>query len=125
MQPTTVVKREPSPVKGGTTWTGFGFMQVYEGSDLTFEVPAIFREQDYDLVVRHEHLPTFPDAWDKAKAELVYLDGPPAGKCAAASGKVTNDNPGPELTASSIVLPVFNARKPTTLNTTKPHNKLV
>ena len=77
-----MIRREPSPVKGGTTWTGFGFMQVYEGSDLTFDVPAIFRDLDYDLVVRHEHLPNFPDEWASAKAELVHLDGPPTGKCA-------------------------------------------
>jgi hypothetical protein len=49
-QPTTVIRREPSSVPGGTTWTGFGFMQVYEGSSLTFDIPAIFRDLDYDLV---------------------------------------------------------------------------
>jgi hypothetical protein len=25
-------------------------MQVYEGSSLTFDIPAIFRDLDYDLV---------------------------------------------------------------------------
>jgi hypothetical protein len=42
-------------------------MQVYEGSTLTFDVPAIFRELDYDLVVRYEHQPNHPAKWETAK----------------------------------------------------------
>ena len=77
-QPTVVKRREPNPVKEETTWTGFGFMQMLEGSDLTFQIPNIFRDLEYDLVVRHEHLPNFDDQpWDKATAQLIYLDEPP------------------------------------------------
>lgn len=77
LQPTKVIRREPSREPGGSTWTGFGFMQVYEGSDLTFDVPAIFSDLDYDLIVRYEHLPNYPDDWTTATAQLIPLDGPP------------------------------------------------
>lgn len=65
------------------TWTGFGFMQVNEGSTLTFDIPAIFTDLEYDLVIRHEHDPKFPNAWENANVELVRIDGPvnPEGKC--------------------------------------------
>ena len=72
-----VIRREPSPVPGGTTWTGFGFMQTSEGSTLTFDVPAIFRDGEYDLVVRHEHVPNYPGDWQAAKVDLERIDGPP------------------------------------------------
>ena len=57
------------------TWTGLGFMQVLEGSTLTFEIPAIFQDMDYDLVIRHEHDPNFPNTWETAHWELIP-DGP-------------------------------------------------
>jgi hypothetical protein len=58
-------------------------MQVNEGSTLTFEIPAIFRDMEYDLVLRHEHNPAYPNAWENANVELVRVDGPvnPSGKC--------------------------------------------
>ncbi len=58
-------------------------MQVNEGSTLTFDVPAIFTDMEYDLVVRHEHNPNYPNQWEDAKVELVRIDGPvnPAGRC--------------------------------------------
>src|SRR5438093_1254771 len=83
LQPTKVIRREPSSISGGTTWTGFGFMQVYEGSTLKFDVPAIFKDLEYDLIVRYEHQPNHPNQWEYAKAEFVRIDGPPSpdGKC--------------------------------------------
>ena len=76
-----VVKRKPNPE--GNTWTGFGFMEVREGSTLTFDIPAIFTDMNYDLVIRHEHDPNFPNAWDNATVELIRREGPvkPDGKC--------------------------------------------
>ncbi len=58
-------------------------MQVNEGSTLTFDVPSIFTDMDYDLVVRHEHNPNYPNPWENAKVELIRVDGPvnPEGKC--------------------------------------------
>ena len=49
-------------------------MQTYEDSDLTFDVPAIFNDGDYDLVVRYEHLPNHPQTWEDAKVELIPVD---------------------------------------------------
>ena len=81
-----VIKREPNPDKvdctpNCTPWTGFGFMQVFEGSTLTFLIPNIFRTLNYDLVVRHEHTDKFPNKWNKATFELISLDGPASVDC--------------------------------------------
>ena len=39
------IERRPVETPGGTTWTGFGFKQVFEGSDIIFWIPSmsIFR----------------------------------------------------------------------------------
>ena len=67
----------PKPAPESTPWTGIGFMQVFEGSDLTFLIPTIFRTLDYDLVVRYEHTDNFPLEWAKVIYEVISLDGPP------------------------------------------------
>ena len=58
-------------------------MDVLEGSTLTFEIPSIFKDMEYDLVVRHEHNPDSPNTWENANVELIRIDGPvdPEGKC--------------------------------------------
>ena len=71
-----MIRREPSREPGGSTWTGFGFMQVYEGSDLTFDVPSIFSDLPYDMVVRYEQLPSQPETWKTATMQLIPIDGP-------------------------------------------------
>jgi hypothetical protein len=64
-------------------------MQNYEDSTLTFDVPAIFKDLEYDLVVRYEHVPNYPNQWEDVKVELIRIDGPPGdGKCNA-----TDDGP--------------------------------
>ena len=63
------------------TWTGLGFMQVLEGSTLTFEIPTIFQDMDYDLVIRHEHDPNFPNTWETAQWELIPDGTPNPEKC--------------------------------------------
>ena len=85
MQPTVVIKREPNPAPDNTPWTGFGFMQVFEGSDLTFLIPKIFRTLQYDLVVRHEHTGNFPIEWNKVTYEIISLDGPPSDECSSST----------------------------------------
>ena len=71
----------PKPAPESTPWTGIGFMQVFEGSDLTFLIPTIFRTLQYDLVVRYEHTDNFPLEWGKVTYEIISLDGPPSGDC--------------------------------------------
>ena len=71
----------PKPAPESTPWTGIGFMQVFEGSDLTFLIPTIFRTLQYDLVVRYDHTDNFPLEWGKVTYEIISLDGPPSGDC--------------------------------------------
>ena len=54
-------------------WTGFGFLQVSEGSELIFDVPgsAIRKDLDYDLVIRHQHQPDSPNQWKEATVQLL------------------------------------------------------
>ena len=80
--PTQVIKRKPSETPGQTTWTGFGFMQVFEGSTLTFRVPEIYRSMNYFPIIRYEHDPNHPVDWQAVDVELINLDGEAGGKCA-------------------------------------------
>ena len=41
------------PTEGETTWTGFGYMLVNEGSTLTFDIPEIHRTMSYTPVIRN------------------------------------------------------------------------
>jgi hypothetical protein len=79
-------------------------MQVYEGSTLTFDVPGVFSDLEYDLVrnfvkdnfllwifnlhasnqvLRYEHAQNFPNEWSSGKVELERADGlpPQSEKC--------------------------------------------
>ena len=73
---TKVIRREPSREENGTTWTGFGFMQTFEDSTLTFDVPGFVpKDLEYDLIVRYEHMPNYPNQFEDVKVELIRLDG--------------------------------------------------
>ena len=72
--PTLVIKRKPNPGIGETTWTGDGFMQVFEGSTLTFRVPEIFRTMNYFPVIRFEQDPSHPVTWEHVDVELIRHD---------------------------------------------------
>ena len=73
--PVQVIKRKPSDVPGETTWTGFGFMQVFEGSTLTFRIPEIYRTMKYFPVIRYEHDLANPLDWQEVEVELISPDG--------------------------------------------------
>ena len=84
--PTKVTKKKPSDIEGETTWTGFGYMLVFEGSTLTFDIPQIHRTMHYNPVIRYAHLPAQPNTWERVSVELVRVSGPPdpLGRCASA-----------------------------------------
>ncbi len=88
LPPTKVTRKKPA--EGETTWTGFGYMHVFEGSTLTFDLPEVHRTMGYTPVIRYAHLPTHPNTWDQMSIKLIRVDGPadPNGKCAGA-----NDGP--------------------------------
>ena len=50
LPPTKVTRKKPT--EGATTWTGFGYMLVLEGSNLTFDIPEVHRTMDYVPVIR-------------------------------------------------------------------------
>ena len=84
--PTTVIRKKPSNIPGQDTWTGFGYMEVFEGSTLTFHVPDIFRSMDYFPIIRYQHEQSHNQDWEKATIELERIAGAPDpyGPCAGA-----------------------------------------
>ena len=46
--------REPYRDGRRTSWTGPGFMRVFQNSFVEFDVDNIERTLDYDLVIRYE-----------------------------------------------------------------------
>lgn len=50
-------------------------MQTFEDSTLTFDAPALFKDLEYDLIVRYEHMPNFPNQYEDVKVELIRIDG--------------------------------------------------
>ena len=84
--PTTVIRKKPSNIPGQDTWTGFGYMEVFEGATLTFHVPEIHRSMDYFPIIRYQHEASHPTDWEQATLELERMDGEPDsnGPCAGA-----------------------------------------
>ena len=56
------IRRRPVETPGETTWTGFGFKQVFEGSDITFRIPLIYRYRAHT-------------AWRLSSAEISFVSG--------------------------------------------------
>lgn len=63
------------------TWTGLGFMRVFDGSYLEFEIENIETSMDYDFVIRYE--PQFRGQWENVRV-TIERPGPldPNGPCA-------------------------------------------
>lgn len=57
------------------TWTGSGYVRVYEGASLEFNIDNIFRAGNYELVVRYEGQSAEP--WEDVRVELIREDGAP------------------------------------------------
>lgn len=71
-KPTTHIRREPTPLLEDTTWSGTGFMKVYEGSTLTFDVPEMSSNGNYDLV-QHFQFEIIPIIEFIMKAWIFYI----------------------------------------------------
>ena len=84
--PTTVITKKPSNITGQDTWTGFGYMEVFEGATLTFHVREIYRSMNYFPIIRYQHEPSHPTDWEQVTLELERMDGDPDpnGPCAEA-----------------------------------------
>jgi len=85
----TVIKKKPSEIPGQTTWTGFGYMQVFEGSTLTFDIPEIHRTMNYFPVIRYANDPSYTNNWEDVTIELVRYDGAPNDKCSSSTDAQT------------------------------------
>ncbi|XP_076033711.1 laminin subunit beta-1 isoform X3 [Oratosquilla oratoria] len=75
-----VVMREPYRDGRPTTWTGLGFMRVFQDSYLEFEIENVETSMEYDLVIRYE--PQFRNIWEGARV-IIERPGPvdPHGDC--------------------------------------------
>ena len=74
-----ITPREPHGDRAAT-WTDIGFMRVFPGTRLEFDVTNIPESLDYDIVVRYE--PQIAGKWDEVKI-VVERIGPvdPRGPC--------------------------------------------
>ena len=57
------------------TWTGTGFVRVFEGGSLEFTVSNIFKAGNYEIVIRYEHTQS-SEPWEDLRVTLTR-QGPP------------------------------------------------
>ncbi|XP_060515754.1 laminin subunit beta-1 isoform X2 [Cylas formicarius] len=74
-----VVIREPYRDGRENTWTGTGFVKVFDGNYIEVFVDDIVTSMDYDVIIRYE--PIIPDTWEDVvvtieRPDLVDPDGP-------------------------------------------------
>jgi len=101
---TRVIVRKPSDLPGETTWTGPGFIQVFEGSIVTFKLPEIYRTMNYYLVIRFEHDPAFPSTWESVNADLFRVNSSPNDVCNLDNDNQTISLPG-NSSSTALALP--------------------
>ncbi|XP_059469528.1 laminin subunit beta-1 isoform X2 [Neocloeon triangulifer] len=63
-----VIIREPYRDGREQTWTGIGFMKVFENSEIEFDLGDIRTSMDYDIVIRYE--PLIAGGWSDVKVIL-------------------------------------------------------
>ncbi|KAF6030638.1 LanB1 [Bugula neritina] len=90
-----VVIREP--IRGQTiTWTGPGFMRVYEKDSIIFTVDDIPYAMSYDIIIRYET--QMPYGWDDVRVVIQRPDSPdPNGPCS--NHRPEDDYPGASLSS--------------------------
>ncbi|XP_071442864.1 laminin subunit beta-1 isoform X2 [Hetaerina americana] len=67
-----VILREPYRDGREMTWSGLGFMRVFEDSHLEFTVNDIKTSMEYDIVIRYEN--QLPGKWDDVNVIVERLD---------------------------------------------------
>lgn len=65
--------REPYRDGRNTTWTGTGYVRVFEKSSLDFTIDDIMKSMEYDIVVRYE--PEIGGVWENVQI-VIERDGP-------------------------------------------------
>ncbi|CAD5219384.1 unnamed protein product [Bursaphelenchus okinawaensis] len=71
------------------TWSGDGFVQIREGTNISFVVNNIFESGQYNIIIRYE-LPNDGAGWDNIMITVVRPDSPsPDGPCA---NSITSDD---------------------------------
>lgn len=58
------------------SWTGSGFVRVFEGAALEFTIDNVFKAGYYELVLRYEYIQAVDD-WQDVRISITRLDGPP------------------------------------------------
>jgi laminin, beta 1 len=66
------VVREPYPDRP-PSWTGPGFVKVFEGGDLTFTIDNVPKTMPYDVQVRYS--PQIRGNWDDVRISVIRPDG--------------------------------------------------
>ncbi|XP_077296582.1 laminin subunit beta-1 [Arctopsyche grandis] len=64
--------REPFRDGREDSWTGTGFMKVFEGDHIEFTIDDIVTSMDYDIVIRYE--PQISGDWEQIEVKLDRLD---------------------------------------------------
>ncbi len=62
------------------SWTGAGFVKLFEGASLEFNVDNIFKAGNYELVIRYEHTQS-NDAWEDLRINIIRQEPPSDYEC--------------------------------------------
>jgi hypothetical protein len=63
------------PLERVPTWTGAGYVRVFEGSVIEFAVDSVHVSSHYELVLRYENAVQQREAWEDLRVTIVRLDG--------------------------------------------------
>jgi hypothetical protein len=89
------------------SWTGSGYVRVFEGASLEFNIDNIFKAGDYELVIRYEYLQN-AESWEDLRISIVRLDNQDSSLDFCE--KSQDDNIGTSLPSNSnykVVVPPF------------------
>lgn len=67
----TIVVRDPYPDRP-PTWTGPGFLKVYEGGDISFTIDNVPKTMNYDIQLRYS--PQIRGSWEDVRVSVIRPD---------------------------------------------------